>query len=70
MIIVSVILKILIKFVSSFKCSRCGKLWSNSTACHRHEKTCGDFCKHEFRGDGHREKTKSVFEDLPEKYRF
>jgi hypothetical protein len=54
-------------FVSSFKCSRCGKLWSNSTACHRHEKTCGDFCKHEFRG-GYCEKTKSVFEDLPKKY--
>ena len=54
-------------FVSSFKCSRCGKLWSNSTACHRHEKTCVDFCKHEFIG-GYCEKTKSVFENLPKKY--
>jgi hypothetical protein len=54
-------------FVSSFKCSRCDKLWSNSTACHRHEKTCGDFCKHEFIG-GYCEKTKSVFENLPKKY--
>lgn len=54
-------------FVSSFKCSRCSKIWSNSIACHRHEKTCGDFCKHEFRG-GYCEKTKSVFEDLPKKY--
>ncbi len=33
-------------FVSCFKYSRCSKLWSNSTAYHRHEKTCGDFCKH------------------------
>ena len=47
-------------FVSSFKCSRCGKLWSNSTACHRHEKTCGDFCKHEFIG-GNCKKTKNIF---------
>jgi hypothetical protein len=54
-------------FVSSFKCSRCSKLWSNSTACHCHEKTCIDFCKHEFIG-GYCEKTKSVFENLPKKY--
>jgi len=54
-------------FVSSFKCSRCAKLWNTSTACHRHEKTCGDFCKHEFRG-GYCEKTKSVFEDLPTRF--
>jgi hypothetical protein len=54
-------------FVSSFKCSRCGKLWSNSTACHRHEKTCGEFCKHEFIG-GYCKKTKNIFEDLPEQF--
>ena len=54
-------------FVSSFKCSRCGKLWSNSTTCHRHEKTCGDFCKHEFIG-GNCKKTKNIFEDLPERF--
>ena len=54
-------------FVSSFKCSRCGKLWSTSTACHRHEKTCGDFCKHEFIG-GNCKKTKNIFEDLPERF--
>jgi hypothetical protein len=54
-------------FVSSFKCSRCGKLWSNSTTCHRHEKTCGEFCKHEFIG-GYCKKTKNIFEDLPEQF--
>ena len=54
-------------FVCSFKCSRCSKLWSTSTACHRHEKTCGDFCKKEFIG-GYCEKTKSIFETLPKKY--
>jgi hypothetical protein len=54
-------------FTSRFKCSRCGKLWSNSTACHRHEKTCGDFCKHEFIG-GNCKKTKNIFEDLPERF--
>jgi hypothetical protein len=54
-------------FASRFKCSRCGKLWSNSTACHRHENTCGDFCKHEFIG-GNCKKTKNIFEDLPERF--
>lgn len=42
-------------------------MWSNSTACHRHEKTCGDFCKHEFIG-GNCKKTKNIFEDLPERF--
>ena len=53
------------RFVHSFKCTRCGKLWANATACHRHEKTCGEFCKHQFPG-GFCSKTKSIFERLPE----
>ena len=56
------------KFVFSFKCCKCGKLWSNFSACQRHEKACSDFCKHDFVG-GYCQKTKSVFEDLPKKYR-
>jgi hypothetical protein len=56
------------KFVFSFKCCKCGKLWSNFSACQRHEKSCSDFCKHDFVG-GYCQKTKSVFEDLPKKYR-
>lgn len=54
-------------FSSSFQCCKCKKLWSTSTACIRHEKTCHDFCKKEFIG-GYCEKTKSIFETLPKKY--
>ena len=53
--------------IKNFKYSRCGKRWSNSTVCHRHKKTCGDFCKHEFIV-GNCKKTKNIFEDLPERF--
>ncbi len=50
-----------------YRCRKCDKIFKNMEACNRHEKTCGEFCKHEFIG-GYCKKTKNIFEDLPEKF--
>ena len=50
-------------FIHSFRCRKCGKSFSSFKSCGRHEKTCGDLCKHEFPG-GLCEKALNTFEKL------
>ena len=50
-------------FIHSFRCRKCGKSFPSVKSCGRHEKTCGDLCKHEFPG-GFCEQTVNTFQKL------
>jgi len=50
-------------FIHSFRCRKCGKSFPSVKSCGRHEKTCGDLCKHEFPG-GFCEQTLNTFQKL------